>query len=169
MSTTQQTGLFEQQGAAAAIAFSFDDEPALGSQLITVRSGYQHHGIYVGNGKVIHYAGFAKSLHRGPVEESTVEEFAAGHEVWVRLNATAKFVGLEAVRRARSRLGEDDYRLLTNNCEHFCSWCLFGENRSQQVEACITHPRVALHAVAGLFRAFINAERSRLFIGARAA
>jgi hypothetical protein len=103
------------------------------------------------------------------VEESTVEEFAAGHEVWVRLNATAKFVGLEAVRRARSRLGEDDYRLLTNNCEHFCSWCLFGENRSQQVEACITHPRVALHAVAGLFRAFINAERSRLFIGARAA
>jgi Lecithin retinol acyltransferase len=26
----------------------------------------------------------------------------------------------EVMRRARSRLGEDRYRLLSNNCEHFC-------------------------------------------------
>jgi Lecithin retinol acyltransferase len=38
------------------------------------------------------------------------------------------------VRRARSRIGEDDYRLLTNNCEHFCNWCLCGVSRSAQVE-----------------------------------
>ena len=25
---------------------------------------------------------------------------------------------------ARSRLGERSYRILTNNCEHFCEWCL---------------------------------------------
>jgi len=40
----------------------------------------------------------------------------------------------EIVRRARSRIGEDDYRLLTNNCEHFCNWCLHGVSRSAQVE-----------------------------------
>jgi hypothetical protein len=40
----------------------------------------------------------------------------------------------EIVRRARSRLGENDYRLLTNNCEHFCNWCLSGVSRSAQVE-----------------------------------
>ncbi|WP_316867889.1 styrene monooxygenase/indole monooxygenase family protein [Ralstonia mannitolilytica] len=30
---------------------------ALGAHLITPRLGYWHHGIYVGNGKVVHYAG----------------------------------------------------------------------------------------------------------------
>jgi hypothetical protein len=40
----------------------------------------------------------------------------------------------EIVRRARSRIGENDYRLLTNNCEHFCNWCLYGVNRSAQVK-----------------------------------
>jgi hypothetical protein len=39
------------------------------------------------------------------------------------------------IQRARSRVGEDCYRLLTNNCEHFCEWCLRGEHRSYQVEA----------------------------------
>jgi Lecithin retinol acyltransferase len=169
MSTNQLSAMFEHLGAEARTAFSFDTEPALGTQLVTLRSGYEHHGIYVGNGRVIHYAGFAKSLHRGPVEEISFEQFAAGHDVSIRLNPTAKFVGLEAVRRAQSRLGEDNYRLLTNNCEHFCTWCLFGVNRSQQVEACFASPRVAMHTVAGLFRTFIEAKRSRFFIGAQAA
>jgi HRAS-like suppressor 3 len=40
----------------------------------------------------------------------------------------------EVVRRTRSRLGENDYRLLTNNCEHFCSWCLNGVSHSAQVQ-----------------------------------
>jgi hypothetical protein len=167
MSTIQQSGLVELQGAANG--FSFDDEPALGTELVTRRSGYEHHGIYVGNGMVIHYAGFAKSLHRGPVEEISIEQFAAGREVSIRLNPTAKYVGLEAVRRARSRLGEDRYRLLTNNCEHFCSWCLFGESQSRQVQACIHHPHVALTAIAGLFKAFIAIQRNRRLAGAQAA
>jgi hypothetical protein len=38
------------------------------------------------------------------------------------------------VARARSRLGEDRYRIASNNCEHFCHWCRSGENRSAQVE-----------------------------------
>jgi hypothetical protein len=143
-------------------AFSLDDEPALGSELVTCRSGYEHHGIYAGNGMVIHYAGFAKSLHRGPVEEVTVEQFAAGHEVAIRQNPAAKFVGMEAVRRARSRLGEDNYHLLTNNCEHFVTWCLDGRARSRQVQACFSHPSAAVRAVAGLFRAYVAAERRRM-------
>jgi hypothetical protein len=169
MSVNQPSAMFEHQGAATATAFSFDTEPALGTQLITLRSGYEHHGIYIGQGRVIHYAGFAKSLNRGPVEEISLEQFAAGHQVSIRLNPTAAFVGMEAVRRAQTRLGEDNYRLLTNNCEHFCTWCLFGVNRSQQVEACFASPRVAIHAVAGLFRALIVAKRSRFFAGAQAA
>jgi hypothetical protein len=138
-----------------------DDEPALGTELVTRRSGYAHHGIYAGNGMVIHYAGFAKSLNRGPVEEVSIEQFAAGHEIWLRPNAAAKFTGMEAVRRARARLGEDRYRLLTNNCEHFVTWCLHGEARSQQVRACFIHPRAAIKAVFGLARAYLAVQRRR--------
>ncbi|VXC74765.1 Hydrolase [Burkholderia sp. 8Y] len=159
MSSKQATSRSDE--SAAARGFSFDDEPPLGSELVTRRCGYEHHGIYAGNGTVIHYAGFAKSLHRGPVEEVSIAQFADGHDLIVRLHPAAAFVGLEAVRRAHSRLGENRYRLLTNNCEHFVSWCLFGEARSTQVRACLIDPRAAMHAVRGLFSAYIAAQRRR--------
>ena len=50
-----------------------------------------------------------------------------------------------AVERARSRLGEDRYRLWSNNCEHFVHWCLTGSARSRQVEA----PSFYLHLQPG--------------------
>lgn len=141
----------------------------LGAHLVTERRGYAHHGIYIGEGKVVHYAGFAGSLHRGPVEEVSLEHFAAGHAVSVKANPCARYVGREAVARARSRLGEDDYRLLTNNCEHFCSWCLLGQARSEQVEACLHHPAVAVHTVVVLLRTLIETEWRGAHFGARIA
>lgn len=39
----------------------------------------------------------------------------------------------ETVQRARSRLGETNYRILTNNCEHFAIWCKTGVSESMQV------------------------------------
>jgi hypothetical protein len=36
-----------------------DQEPPLGSHLVTPRRGYLHHGIYVGARKVVHYSGLA--------------------------------------------------------------------------------------------------------------
>jgi len=42
---------------------------------------------------------------------------------------------VEAVRRARSRLGENRYHIIRNNCEHFCEWCLNGVSRSRQLES----------------------------------
>ncbi|MBP0595204.1 lecithin retinol acyltransferase family protein [Paraburkholderia sp. LEh10] len=141
--------------ASADVALGSSDEPALGAHLITQRRGYEHHGIYVGRGKVIHYAGFAKSAHRGPVEEVALEQFADGHAVAVRPHPFPKYSGEETVLRARSRIGENHYRLLTNNCEHFCAWCLLGESRSEQVHACLTHPRTGFHALLCLVSAFV--------------
>jgi lecithin:retinol acyltransferase len=117
-------------------------EPALGSHLVTPRRGYLHHGIYVGNGKVVHYAGLAGGLHRGPVEEVPLARFTRGRPVWVKSHAPSNFECREVIQRARSRVGEDCYRLLTNNCEHFCEWCLRGEHRSYQVEALMARLRV---------------------------
>ena len=142
--------------APALPKLPLDTEPPLGTHLVTERRGYCHHGIYVGNGKVVHYAGLAGSLHSGPVEEISIARFAAGHETWMKPTISAKFIGEDAVQRARSRLGENRYRVLTNNCEHFCTWCLYGESRSEQIDECLAHPSVALHTAMTLFTAFLG-------------
>lgn len=61
-------------------------------------------------------------------------EFACGHPVSIVVHAHAPYSAQQVVRRARSRLGERNFRLLTNNCEHFCNWCVSGCHRSEQVE-----------------------------------
>jgi len=105
-----------------------------------------HHGIYVGGGKVVHYAGLACGLRRRPVEEVSLDRFSRGRGIMVRACASAVFDQREVIRRARSRVGEDSYRILTNNCEHFCEWCLRGQHRSYQVEALLTSPGRTLQA-----------------------
>ena len=110
------------------------EEPPPGAHLITPRVGYVHHGIYLGSGKVIHCGAVSCLIPRGPVEEATLREFRRGRPVAVRVAVPAKYDAREIIARARSRLGEDRYRLLTNNCEHFCEWCVRGEQRSYQVE-----------------------------------
>jgi hypothetical protein len=125
-------------------------EPSLGAHVVTPRCGYLHHGIYVGGGKVVHYSGLARGLRRGPIEEISLAGFTDGHSVWTRSNAPPHFDRCEVIRRARSRVGEDRYRLLSNNCEHFCEWCLRGEHRSYQVDAWLASPLRLLHATIGL-------------------
>jgi hypothetical protein len=156
-------------GTGLAADLPLEAEPAPGAHLVTQRRGYAHHGVYVGNGKVVHYAGFCGSAHRGPVEEVSLARFGAGHAIAVRPHPCPRYASDEVVRRACSRLGEDNYRLLTNNCEHLCTWCLFGESRSEQVETCLTHPRMALHALVCLFKAFVEAELKGGHFAARAA
>jgi NAD(P)-dependent dehydrogenase (short-subunit alcohol dehydrogenase family) len=55
-----------------------NQEPPLGSHLVTPRRGYLHRGIYVGARKVVYYSGFAHGLRRGPVEEVPFAHFARG-------------------------------------------------------------------------------------------
>ena len=106
----------------------------LGAHLTTQRSGYVHHGLYIGHGRVIHYAGLKAMWRRGPIEEVSLDEFSGGRGWQVKQRATAAFLGHDAVERARTRLGEDRYRIWSNNCEHFVEWCLSGTARSAQVE-----------------------------------
>jgi hypothetical protein len=110
-------------------------EPPLGAHLVTPRHGYTHHGVYVGSGHVVQYGGLAHVLGRGPVEEVPLFRFSHGRPIWVRITESGWKDRPESASRARSRLGEDRYRVLTNNCEHFCEWCVRGQHRSYQVEA----------------------------------
>jgi hypothetical protein len=97
----------------------------------------------VGAGKVVHYSGFSRGWNGGPVEEVPLVEFAQSRAVAVRVYSSPRFDGREIVARARSRLTEDSYRLLTNNCEHFCEWCVRGTGRSRQVESLLGGPNRA--------------------------
>jgi hypothetical protein len=65
------------------------EEPPLAAHLVSPRRFYTHHGIYVGRGRVIHYAGFSSGFHRGPVEEVSLEEFGKGRIVCVRTDPRA--------------------------------------------------------------------------------
>ncbi len=120
-----------------------------GCHLVTHRRGYDHHGIYLGNGRVIHYAGRMR-YPEGLVEEVTVAEFCRGRALAVAGMAAPSFDAEEIVRRARSRLGEQGYRVLSNNCEHFCSWCIDGQSRSPQVDRWMTLPRRVAGRAASL-------------------
>ena len=55
----------------------------IGDHLVTPRTGYTHHGLYLGNQQVIHYSG--KSAHdQGSIQQVTLEEFCDGKACRVR-------------------------------------------------------------------------------------
>ena len=117
-----------------------DEEPLPGAHIISPRRGYLHHGIYVGDGRVVHYAGLAYGFITVPWKKyrscNSLAAAASG-----RVGGHPAFDHPEIVRRARSRVGEARYRILDNNCEHFCEWCVHGESRSYQVERLLSSRR----------------------------
>lgn len=135
-------------GSSVRISFSerrwrlgVSEIPRVAAHVVTERMGYTHHGVYVGNGKVVHYAGLSRVWSARPVEEVSLAEFAQGRPIWVQPHTNPRFAPEEIVARAKSRLGEDSYRIASNNCEHFCEWCVQGESRSRQIEALRGKPR----------------------------
>lgn len=131
-----------------------EQEPAPGAHLATSRFGYTHHGIYIGGGNVVHYAGLCRFSNSGAVEEVALSEFTLGHPVRVVDHSESFYSTEDIVRRARSRVGEKDYRLMTNNCEHFCNWCICGLSRSVQIEHPCGIPALAVCLAARLVSRF---------------
>ncbi len=105
----------------------------LGTHLIVKHWGYSHHGIYAGRGRVIHYSGFAHLFKKRPIEITSLEKFSFGKTIIVQSYNQPKFVGRKVVRRMRSRMHENSYHLIMNNCEHLCTWAITGVENSPQV------------------------------------
>ena len=103
-----------------------------GDHLVSMRAGYTHHGIYIGCGEVLHYSGFGDSV-AGPICRASLETFSGGMPTTVLEHPLAVYGPEERIARGYSRLGENTYNLLTNNCEHFASWCVYGASTSQQI------------------------------------
>ena len=110
-----------------------------GDHLVSPRMGYDHHGLYIGNGEVIHYSGFSEVFDKGLIEVTSIDEFAQGNTYTVKSHLFAIYDPEERVTRAFSKLGEDSYSLVFNNCEHFVSWCFNGVKSSSQVNDVVSN------------------------------
>lgn len=117
-----------------------------GSHLIVGRGIYTHHGIYVGHDQVIHYSGMASGISKGCVELTSLEVFSQGKTIKVKTYRKSPFTGPQICERAKSKIGENRYNILFNNCEHFATWCVTGKHSSEQANAAITRTSDALVA-----------------------
>jgi hypothetical protein len=132
-------------------------QPSPGDILSVNRGPYKHYGIYAGDGKVIHYTtpkgdfGFDIS-----VRETTLDKFIAGGKCRI-VEIKQGFSPEETLERARSRIGEEKYNLLFNNCEHFVYECKTGKKKSNQINTFFT--AVAMGGLAGA--AVIAAVKTR--------
>ncbi len=106
----------------------------IGDHLVTPRLGFTHHGIYVGDQRVIQYSGFIDGFSKKPVSITTLDRFDNGFGFWVEEPRVRSFSPTESVERAFSRLGENEYSLIFNNCEHFVNWCISGMHSSAQIK-----------------------------------
>lgn len=99
-----------------------------GDHLVVSRRLYTHHGVYAGEGWVVH-----KDF--GPVRLESLAAFARAAKIRVCKPRADDFPAKTVLARAVSRLGEDRYDLLFDNCEHFVRWCRSGKSESPQVAA----------------------------------
>lgn len=118
----------------------------IGSHLKVSRQGYSHHGIYIGDDQVIHYEGFSEIFKYGPICCVSLAEFQ-GSSKYISIvsyrDCDIMFSPAQIVERAKSRLSENKYSLVTNNCEHFAHWCITGKSASRQV-------KIAIQTVVGI-------------------
>jgi hypothetical protein len=106
---------------------------AKGEHIWVIRPlGYTHHGIDCGDGTVIHFTGEPGKKSDAAVARTSMADFALDSIVHVR-EYSRKDGPDSVVGRAESKLGSKEYNLVTNNCEHFATWCCTGKTASQQV------------------------------------
>ena len=98
-------------------------------ELLNLEGVYEHHGIDCGDGTVIHYRKPSETIER-----TSWEIFKRGNPIY-RKKHDQQFCFLPdiVIHRAESRLGEQKYHLLFNNCEHFANWCKIGISESKQI------------------------------------
>jgi len=105
-----------------------------GDHIYVRRKGllYSHHGIYAGEGAVIHYKGADKEKRDPAVIITGIDNFLNGGKLR-RRNYKERLPYSESLRIAREHLSKKRYSLRVNNCEHFATYCATGKKKSKQV------------------------------------
>ncbi|GFN91634.1 tigger transposable element-derived protein 6 [Plakobranchus ocellatus] len=117
------------------------DDIELGS-LLLFQTNIQHYAVYVGEGEIVHLTTKAGMF---PVLFATVDGIVSIEKIFPKYNGSKIFVDNSRdaekkphppgiiVKRAMKKLGKVEYDLFKNNCEHFATWCRYGEGESLQV------------------------------------
>ena len=147
--------------------------PNIGSHLVTKRVGYTHHGIYIGDKKVIQYSGFSgkgfntndvipiDSYNRSSIEIVSLENFTRGNKYWIDEHTDATYSPDEIVKRAYKKLAETKYNVVFNNCEHFVNYCVYGIKYSKQTNMILkplTRGVSEVYHVGKMTLAYINGD-----------
>ena len=123
--------------------YRFDITLYRGAQIRVNRGMYYHHGIYIGDNTVIHFAsntpGYETDPNFAEVCETTLEGFLKGGALEVREYSNEELKDKRdnqaIIDYAKSAIGRKGYNLITNNCEHFSNECAFGKAYSSQVDS----------------------------------
>jgi hypothetical protein len=123
-----------------------------GDHIYVRRKGllYSHHGIYFGEGTVIHFKGAAREKKDPVVIKTDIENFLNGGKL-KRRDYKKSLPNAETLRIAKAHLSKKGYSLAFNNCEHFASYCATGKKRSVQVRNVVGGIVGAAVAVAAAF------------------
>lgn len=103
---------------------------------------YKHHGVDLGEGVVVHFAGEPFRKSDATISITTIDGFRRGGRVEIERYANT-IDPEETVARALSMVGIKGYSLFGNNCEHFARWCVTGTSGSRQVDAVVAASGVA--------------------------
>ena len=97
---------------------------------------YQHYGIDLGDGTVVHARpyDFRHPFGGGRVVRTSRDDFSQGAAMKVRNEPPARYSPDEVAERALSHEGREGYDLVIDNCEHFATWCSTGRRASRQVD-----------------------------------
>ena len=97
---------------------------------------YSHHGIYAGEGIVIHFKGAEKEKKDPVVRKTEIEKFLNGGKL-KRRDYKKRLPHAETLRIAKEHLSRRGYSLAFNNCEHFATYCAIGKKRSKQINTVV--------------------------------
>jgi len=108
----------------------------LGDHIYVRRRVYSHHGIYAGDGTVIHYTGEEKEKKDPLIRETDIEAFLKGGKLR-RRDYKKRLPPSETLSLAKKHLSDNSYSLVFNNCEHFVTYCATGKRKSRQLREAV--------------------------------
>jgi len=107
---------------------------------------YTHHGIYLGDGKVIHFAGSIREKIDPEVRKTDLSRFLKGG-ILRRRDHKERLPASKTIRIAKEQIRNGSYSMIWNNCEHFVTFCVTGKKKSRQVKRALSSAGIAATGV----------------------